>query len=620
MKQLRILIILLVMIAVAACFGDDTSTGKHVGILRNGKKMEKKVVFKTKGINPTKVIVRADGTKVRVGGCLRPDKQVFSKAPSYRAKYKGGQLPQKVDLRKYMTKIEDQGEIGSCTANATAGAYEYILNRYKGISSFDLSRLFLYYNSRALENETNNDCGAILSDVIKTLSKDGVCDEKKWPYTNVLKNYKKKPSQDCYTDAKNNKAIKFQHVNTNLDEWKSALAEGHPIIFGITVFSGINNPRNGKVPNPKSNERADGGHAMLCVGYSDPDRVFIIRNSWGVQWGDKGYGYISYDYMMNKKYNDGDNWILFEVSTGGNDRNNNDSDAWSNDNNSIFTYDDEFSRMDDATWQKLNDECGEYDMSYRLAALCIAGGAGDETLSDTECKVAETKLQHLYKLFKINYSASKVIDKCLDVFDEDFINETVKIVAKYFSKNARNAIANDMYAIAKADELVDSEDEWLKQLVGSWIIHGNDNNDNGGNNTDNDDDWGDDDDDYDNGGNDYDDDDDDFWGDDDDDDDYWDDDYDDYDEDYDDYYDDYDYDDYYDDDDYDYYDYYDDYDYDDDYDYYDDDDYYDDYDDYYNYGDDYYDDFYDDYSGYDCCNGSGYYGSRSKSKGQVKTK
>jgi C1A family cysteine protease len=635
MKQLRFLAVILAMIAMAACFGGDTSTGKkHVGILRNGAKMEKKVTFKTKGINPTKVIVRADGTRIRLGGCNRPDKQVFSKAPSYRAKYKGGQLPKKVDLRQYMTKVEDQGDIGSCTANATAGAYEYILKRYKGIN-FDISRLFLYYNSRAIENEVNDDCGAIIANVIKTISKDGVCDEKKWPYTNVTKNFKKKPSQDCYTDAKNNRVIKCQHVNTNLEEWKSALAEGHPIIFGVDVFGDIYNARNGKVPTPSGNKRSDGGHAMCCVGYSDVDRVFIVRNSWGVQWGDKGYGYFSYDYLMNKKFNSGDSWIIFEVSTGGNDKNNNDSDAWSNDNNSIFTYDDEFSKMDDATWKKLNDECGDYDMSYRLAALCIAGGAGDETLSDEEAKVAETKLQHLYKLFNLNYSASKVIDKCIDVFDEDFINETVKIVTRYFSKNARNAIAKDMYAIAKADELLDSEDEWLKQLIGNWIIQTNDDNndtdDNGGRDNDddysydddNDDDYGYDDDDDDDYG--YDDDDDeDFWGNDDED--FWDDDYDDYDYDYDDYYDDYDYDDYYDYDDDDYDDYYDDYDYCDDEDYYDDEDYeydyYDDYEDYYNYDDEYYDDYYDDYSGYDCCTDGYYYGSKSKSKskGTIKRK
>ena len=619
MKLLRFLLAIYVMLVVAACFGDDTSSKKHVGILRNGAKMEKKVSFKTKGLNPTKVIVRADGTSIRLGGCKRPDKQVFTKAPSFQAKYKAGELPAKVDLRKYMTKVENQGQIGSCTANATAGAYEYIIKRYKGISNFDASRLFIYYNTRALEHQENNDNGSAICDAIKTVTKDGVCSEKIWPYTNVTKNFKKKPSSDSYQDAKENKIIKSKHINTNLDEWKSALAEGYPIVFGIDVFSSIENPRGGKVPNPKSNERNEGGHAMCCVGYSDADRVFIVRNSWGEQWGDKGYGYFSYDYIMNKKYNSGDSWIIYDVTTGGESHGGKDSDAWSDDKTSIFTYDDEFSRMNDATWEKLNNECGDYDMSYRLAALCIAGGAGDEFLSDEECKVAETKLQHLYKLFNINYSASKVIDKCLDVFDENFINETVKIVTRYFSKNARNAIANDMYAIAKADELLDSEDEWLKQIIGSWISKTNDDGGNGGNNRDDDDDdddYGYDDDDDDDYG--YDDDDDDDYGyddDDDDDDDYWDNDYNDYDYDYDDYYDDYD-DDYDDDDYYDYYDDYDDdYDY---YDYYDDDYYYDDYDDYYNYDDDYYDDYYDDdyyddYSDYDC-SGGGYYGKSNGSK------
>ena len=615
MKQLRYLLVILVML-VAACFGDDTKKGGHVGILRNGAKMQKKTVMMTKGVGAGKVIIRADGTAIKLGGCLRPDKQVFSKAPSFKAKYKAAELPKKVDLRQFMTRVEDQGTLGSCTANATAGAYEYVLKRYKGITNFDVSRLFLYYNARALANQTEQDAGSVIAYAIKTLSKDGICSEKTWPYTNIMKNFKKKPSQNCYTEAKDNRAIKCQHINTNLNEWKSALAEGHPIIFGIEVFPTIYNVRNGRVPNPPNNAKSDGGHAMLCVGYSDPDRVFIIRNSWGEQWGEKGYGYISYDYMMNKRYNSGDSWVIYEVSTGDDKNNINDTDAWSNDDKTIFSYDDEFSRMDENTWKKLNEECGDYDMSYRLAALCIAGGAGDETLSDEECKVAETKLQHLYKLFDLNYSASKVIDKCLDVFDGDFIDETIQIVGRYFSKNAKNAIAKDMYSIAKADNLEDSEDQWLKQLVGSWIIDtptpddGGNTPDDGGNDDYDYDDGGNDDYDYDDGGNDDwgddDDDDDDFWGDDDDDD-FWDDDYDDYDYDYDDY-DDYDYDDYYDyDDGYDYDDYYDDYDYDYDYDY--DDDYYDDYDDYYNYD---YDD--EDYCDYYDCDYDDYYSTSRKSK------
>ncbi|MBO7566189.1 MAG: C1 family peptidase, partial [Bacteroidales bacterium] len=508
MKQLKYLLVILVML-VAACFGDDTPKKGHVGILRNGAKMQKKTVMMTKGVGAGKVIIRADGTAIKVGGCRRPDKQIFSKAPSFKAKYKAGELPKKVDLRQFMTRVEDQGTLGSCTANATAGAYEYVLKRYKGITNFDVSRLFLYYNSRALDNLVNEDAGALISNVIKTISKDGICSEKTWPYTNIMKNFKKKPSQNCYDEAKDNRAIKCQHINTNLNEWKSALAEGHPIIFGIDIFKSIYNVRNGIVPNPPSNSRSEGGHAMLCVGYSDPDRVFIIRNSWGEQWGDRGYGYISYDYMMNKRYNGGDSWVIYEVSTGDDKTNINDTDAWNNDDKTIFSYDDEFSKMDESTWKKLTDECGDYDMSYRLAALCIAGGAGDELLSDEECKVAETKLQHLYKLFNINYSASKVIDKCLDVFDGDFIDETIQIVGRYFSKNAKNAIAKDMYAIAKADKLEDSEDQWLKQLVGSWIID-TPTPDDGGNTPD------------DGGNDDYDyDDDSDDWGDDEEDDDFW---------------------------------------------------------------------------------------------------
>jgi C1A family cysteine protease len=93
------------------------------------------------------------------------------------------------------------------------------------------------------------------------------------------------------------------------------LAEGYPIIFGIALFEGFDNCQKygGVVPMPSPDEAsraAHGLHAMLCVGYSEADEMFIVRNSWGEEWGDKGYCYMPYQYVINEKFNLGDSWII----------------------------------------------------------------------------------------------------------------------------------------------------------------------------------------------------------------------------------------------------------------------------------------------------------------------
>ena len=119
-----------------------------------------------------KVVSRADGSVIVMGSCRVSAPS--ADAPKFSASLKASQLPPKVDLRKYMPPVEDQGQVGSCTANATAGAYEYILKRNQGISDYDISRLFLYYNARVIENCVDRDSGAILSDVFKSLNQQGV--------------------------------------------------------------------------------------------------------------------------------------------------------------------------------------------------------------------------------------------------------------------------------------------------------------------------------------------------------------------------------------------------------------------------------------------------------------
>lgn len=221
------------------------------------------------------------------------------------------ELPQKVDLRKYLTDVEEQ--IGnSCVANAMAGAYEYLAKRELGQSA-DVSRLFIYYNARYYEDCCDEDCGSLMVKAIDGLKEYGACAEELWPndegYITV------EPDQDAYDHAQNFCITEAEFVDTNLDLWKHKLAEGYPIAFALNTFDSFDDAttNKGRVPMPRKSDKTRSTHdwhAMLCVGYSEPDQRFIVRNSWGTEWGHNGYCYIPYEYVIHEKYNGHDSWII----------------------------------------------------------------------------------------------------------------------------------------------------------------------------------------------------------------------------------------------------------------------------------------------------------------------
>ncbi len=223
-------------------------------------------------------------------------------------------LPQKVDLREHLTEVELQ--VGfSCVANAFAGAYEYLAKRNNGESS-DVSRLYIYYNARWLEDSQDEDCGSVMYKAIEGLKEYGACSEELWPNDETM--ILDEPDQESYDHGSNFKIVDAEYIETNLETWKQTLAEGYPISFCVNTFDSFDNCTNnkGRVTMPKASDNVrdtHGWHAMLCVGYSDPDKVFIVRNSWGAEWGDNGYCYIPYDYMMSETLNGNDSWIIKSV-------------------------------------------------------------------------------------------------------------------------------------------------------------------------------------------------------------------------------------------------------------------------------------------------------------------
>jgi C1A family cysteine protease len=228
-------------------------------------------------------------------------------------------LPVIVDLRKSMPPVLNQGELGSCGSNALANAIRYDLRKEsreskeeKGrVSDFPPSRLYIYYNTRAVENEPlNEDTGITLRGGCKSLSKYSACNETIWPY--VIANFAKRPPLAAYKDALVHKTIRYESVLQNLTSLKQCLSEGYPVVFGFRVYTSFMSEdvaKTGIVPLPKKGEKMEGGHAVVCCGYDSDKSMFICQNSWGEDWGDKGYFYMPFDYMVNRNLAD-DFWKI----------------------------------------------------------------------------------------------------------------------------------------------------------------------------------------------------------------------------------------------------------------------------------------------------------------------
>jgi C1A family cysteine protease len=208
-------------------------------------------------------------------------------------------LPPAVDLRAKMPPVVDQGELGSCTANAIAGAHQFEQLR-QNENAFAPSRLFIYYNERSIEGDVDQDNGAQIRDGIASIASQGVCPETEWVYD--ISQFTVKPSDQCYTDALNHTAIQYLRVPQESRSIRACLAFGYPIVFGFTVYESFESQMvasSGVVNMPGPGESVVGGHAVVLVGYDTATQRFIVRNSWGSGWGQAGYFTIPFEYVLN---------------------------------------------------------------------------------------------------------------------------------------------------------------------------------------------------------------------------------------------------------------------------------------------------------------------------------
>jgi len=220
--------------------------------------------------------------------------------------------PNIIDLRNYCSPIENQGSLGSCTGQAIAGAIE-LLNKRSG-NYKDISRLFIYYYERLILGTVNYDSGAYIRDGIKVTNHYGASLESLWPYD--ISKFKIEPITEAKNDALNRKVNRYERIS-DFNGCIDALTNGYPIIMGFNVYTSFMSAhvaRTGNMPYPNTRrERLLGGHAVLLVGYDKRKKVFIARNSWGANWGHKGYFYMPFNVVTNTSMSS-DYWIIKSVN------------------------------------------------------------------------------------------------------------------------------------------------------------------------------------------------------------------------------------------------------------------------------------------------------------------
>ena len=269
---------------------------------------------------PLRAVAGAETWGVRLGARFDPNGPVAHRArlssfKNAEPKPSAVALPPKVDLRKGFPEVTRQ-IYNSCTAEALVASYAFLAMAQNGPQSYvESSRLFVYYTERLADGMDGQDAGAYISTGIQSLIGSGVCEEKFHSYS--LGPFVR-PDRSAFADALDHKVLTARYVEQNLEGIRTLLAGGNPIVIGFLVYPSIQSAvveTTGDIPLPSEAEKRVepiGGHAVVLVGYDDSTQKFILRNSWGTDWGDSGHGTIPYAYVLDF-YLCQDNWVILTV-------------------------------------------------------------------------------------------------------------------------------------------------------------------------------------------------------------------------------------------------------------------------------------------------------------------
>lgn len=220
-------------------------------------------------------------------------------------------LPQKyfiTDNPLYKSPILDQEYLGSCVANSVKSMMFTV-----STGKVDLSRLQLYMCFREIDGSSlTEDTGGTVRGAMKAVAQYGVCQESIWPY--IISKFARLAPSKAFTSTYKLNNFVYTSIKQDLEIIKSSLTLNLPIVLGIMIYSSFETPfvdKYGIIPIPDTKkERILGGHCILLVGYDDSKSYFKFQNSWGTNWGDSGYGYIPYQYILNTRLSS-DLWNMY---------------------------------------------------------------------------------------------------------------------------------------------------------------------------------------------------------------------------------------------------------------------------------------------------------------------
>jgi C1A family cysteine protease len=215
-------------------------------------------------------------------------------------------LPDAVDWREYCGPVEDQGNLGTSTAQACAALIQQFERRASG-RLIQPSRLFIDYTARRLGGVSGN--GVSLRMALKAVARCGIPPEVHWPYD--ASHVDREPDAFTYSFSRDSRTLRYLRLDSRpdnehptIDVARSFLAAGFSMALGFPVCSAVTDAP--EIPFPTAADSVVGVQAVTVVGYDDKVRIrsdkgaLLVRNSWGTCWGDQGFGWLPYSYVRER--------------------------------------------------------------------------------------------------------------------------------------------------------------------------------------------------------------------------------------------------------------------------------------------------------------------------------